>query len=185
MAKTENITAERVLQLLDYERKTGTLRWKVATPDMFQNPISESYLKTRNTRFAGAEAGCVMKSGYRIIRIDDVLYLRHRLIWLLEKGELPEDEIDHVDGVEAGDQIGNLRLATRHQQQQNMRISKRSTSRVTGVSWNRNANKWMAYVSVDGKRIYLGIFADLDKAVAARKQAKKEHHSFHPAQVER
>ena len=43
-----------------------------------------------------------------------------------------------------------------------------------GVSWQRNVSKWVASISFQGKRHYLGQFESLDEAAAARKKAEDE-----------
>ena len=47
----------------------------------------------------------------------------------------------------------------------------KSSGRV-GVSWHKNINKWTAYISVAGKRIYLGNFKNLEDAISAREKAE-------------
>ena len=41
-----------------------------------------------------------------------------------------------------------------------------------GVSWNKGANKWTAYINIDGNRTYLGNFVNLEDAIAARENAE-------------
>lgn len=41
-------------------------------------------------------------------------------------------------------------------------------SYVCGVTWNRQAGKWKASITVDKVYINLGLFTDLDEAVMAR-----------------
>lgn len=49
-----------------------------------------------------------------------------------------------------------------------------NTSGVRGVSFEKASSKWAAYITVRGKRRFLGRFADYDDAVFARKQAEAE-----------
>jgi len=53
-----------------------------------------------------------------------------------------------------------------------------NTSGVAGVCWNKERNKWGARITVDGERIYLGLFSDLADAATARAAAKVEY-GFH------
>ena len=43
-----------------------------------------------------------------------------------------------------------------------------------GVAWHKGHQKWIAYITVSGKQKYLGVFNDLEDAIAARKKAEKE-----------
>ncbi|OZV12372.1 hypothetical protein CIW83_09765 [Tissierella sp. P1] len=60
----------------------------------------------------------------------------------------------------------------------NSKLSKRNTSGVKGVSWNRNRNKWVAQIYFKGIRHYLGSFTDLEEAAQVRKEAEEKY--FHP-----
>ena len=53
-----------------------------------------------------------------------------------------------------------------------------NTSGVTGVSWNRKAGKWDAYIKVNGKRINLGYYVDKQDAIKTRRDAEIKH-GFH------
>lgn len=46
------------------------------------------------------------------------------------------------------------------------------TSGVTGVTFNKNANKWAVAIQKDNKRIHLGVFDNFDEAVKVRKEAE-------------
>lgn len=43
-----------------------------------------------------------------------------------------------------------------------------------GVAWHKGHQKWIAYITVSGKQKYLGVFSDLEDAIAAREKAEKE-----------
>ena len=59
--------------------------------------------------------------------------LLHRLVFILKTGEEPSLTVDHIDRNPANNQILNLRLATRQQQQHNKGKSKNNTSGYIGV----------------------------------------------------
>lgn len=46
-------------------------------------------------------------------------------------------------------------------------IQKNNTSGIEGVVWNKNAQKWSASASIDGKKTYLGIYTDKELASKA------------------
>lgn len=63
---------------------------------------------------------------------------------------------------------GNCIWATPTQQARNKRVQKKSTSGVTGVSFDKSRGKWMAHI--EGKS--LGRFATIPEAAAARRAAE-------------
>ena len=49
-----------------------------------------------------------------------------------------------------------------------------------GVSWVPKAGKWKSFICASHKYIYLGLFSDIDDAIAARKAAEAKYHPFAP-----
>ena len=43
-----------------------------------------------------------------------------------------------------------------------------------GVSWHKRHQKWVAYITVNGKQKYLGVFDKIEDAIAARERAELE-----------
>lgn len=75
--------------------------------------------------------------------------------------------------------IANCRWATRSEQNKNRRTNKNSTSGHKGVS--RHRNKWAANLTINHeKRIYIGIYATKEEAIAAHEAAKKRYHGDAP-----
>ena len=50
-----------------------------------------------------------------------------------------------------------------------------NSSGVVGVSWDKRTKKWQARIGVNGGRIELGRFKDLNDAILARKEAEKKY----------
>ena len=69
----------------------------------------------------------------------------------------------------------NLRFATKSQNCMNRHIQSNNTSGITGVSWDKKRNKWVAYIRVNRKFIYLGHFINKDDAVKERKEAEEKY----------
>lgn len=141
------LTVERLRELLSYDPETGIFRWKIATS-----------IRVR----AGARAGSINRNlNYRIIGIDGGNYYEHRLAILYVTGAWPKSLVDHRDGDGQNNCWVNLREATKSNNAANAgKPSKNTTSKLKGVSWHAGAKKWQAHIRVDGKNIYLGIFAD-------------------------
>lgn len=53
--------------------------------------------------------------------------------------------------------------------------SKNNTSGHKGVSWSKQHKKWETYISFQGKRKYLGLYADKQDAIKARKLAEEKY----------
>ena len=69
---------------------------------------------------------------------------------------------------------GNCRWATKEQQVHNTRDRYRNnTSGTKGVGWRRDREKWVAFISVRGKRKHLGTFKSRYLAIAARRRAQE------------
>ena len=85
-------------------------------------------------------------------------------------------QVDHMDTDGLNNRRGNLRLATRHQNGQNSRLSRRNTSGFKGVSWDRQRNKWRAKIKFGDKQSHLGLFDSAEGAHAAYCEASARLH---------
>ncbi len=61
-------------------------------------------------------------------------------------------------------------------------LSSRNTSGYRGVTWNKGAQKWMAEVTIDGKRKYLGLYDTAEAAGAACERARNSESVVPPAE---
>lgn len=162
------LTQERLRELLSYSESSGLFTWITKKGNQHQ--------------ILGSVAGSQRSSGYISIGIDGKNYMAHRLAWIYVHGHLPESGIDHVNGVKTDNRIANLRKANQSENLQNQTICTRNTSGVQGVSWSKIARKWHAYISLNRKRVNLGLYSNIEDAATARKKAKSEYHNFHPIQ---
>lgn len=80
-------------------------------------------------------------------------------------------QVDHRDGNGLNNKQYNLRSVTPRQNCQNLHI--RKTSRFPGIYWNKLCEKWQAYVTVNRRAIYLGLFAAEKTAAEAYRSACK------------
>ena len=140
---------ESLVRLLDYSVVTGHI-----------------YRRPEHARSCNNfPAGTITNAGYRCIRINNVRYLAHRLIWRMITGEDPgQFEIDHIDRDKDNNAWHNLRLATRNQNQCNIGLNPRSTSQLKGISFNKASGKWMARICFKGNRQCLGYFSTPEEA---------------------
>lgn len=166
-----------VLQkLLRYDPETGEMFWRERMPDMFSDGGSYSAKRkcsAWNARYANQPALCANHSQGRLGgSIFDQAFLAHRVAWAMYYGAWPKNEIDHKNGIRSDNRISNLRDVSTAINARNRFRSGLNTSGFNGVSWNKKARKWEAYVKIDGKRKYLGYFSEIESAIAARKNAE-------------
>lgn len=70
----------------------------------------------------------------------------------------------------------NLRYHTNFQVIETDVPPKNNTSGCKGISWDDRRHKWLTYINVHSKRIFLGRFASLDDAIDARREAEEKYH---------
>lgn len=132
---------------------------------------------------AGKVAGTIHPEGYVIIGYDYVYVKAHRLAWFYVHGEWPKDEIDHINGIRNDNRIENLRQSTKSQNMQNKKKysvkSDLPQSIYPGVTWSKVMRKWIARISKDGKKYYLGSFIEPEDAYKVYLENKKKLHDFY------
>ena len=160
------LTQEYIKSILNYNRLTG---------------VFTRSAKTSNSVNIGDIAGCVNRNGYVVIRVLNKLMYAHRLAWLYEYGHLPEFEIDHINGDRSDNRIANLRDVTRTENSKNLSMRSDNNSGVVGVCWSSLHNKWSAEIADNGKKVFLGLFVDINDAIKARSiaESKYNYHSNH------
>jgi len=86
----------------------------------------------------------------------------------------PGQEVDHRNRKGLDNQRKNLRFCTCSQNQANAKKRVRCSSQYKGVNWNKQHDKWQAYIKVHGKQAYLGYFDDEIAAACAYDKAATE-----------
>lgn len=158
--KQNNLSQERLKELLSYDQSTGLFTW---------------LSRTSNRVSVGDIAGSAGKLGYVYIRLDGVRYLAHRLAWFYVTGEWPSNNVDHIDGNPSNNRLGNLRNVTQSGNLQNQRRAHSgSTSGVLGVYPSRK--RFTASIKAEGKKKHLGQFDTKEQAHAAYVNAKRVFH---------
>ena len=89
---------------------------------------------------------------------------------------------DHIDRNPLNNRRCNFRNATSADNARNRTIQKNNTSKIIGVNLDK-CGYWIARIQVDGKRKYLGYFANKEDAIKARLKAEvKYYKEFAPQQ---
>ena len=167
--KESALTQELLKEKLHYDKDTGVFTWLD--------------VKANAGKMRGKVAGCLLTTGYSTIgftlpKANSRRFLAHRLAWLYEHGEFPKGSLDHINHVKTDNRIKNLRIATQKENIRNMSMSSRNTTGHTGVCFHKHANKYVAHVRVDYKKIHLGTFENIEDAAKAAREGR-EHYGFH------
>ena len=76
--------------------------------------------------------------------------------------------VDHIDNNPSNNAVINLRWATACENQQNKRMMSKNSSGVKGVFWEKSCNKWRAQITIDGIKIHIGLYINIEEAKQAR-----------------
>ncbi len=156
-------TQEEVKRLFDYDPMTG-----------FCTRLTRPARNVRIGQGLGWIQNCAGGLNYLKTEIDYKQYLVHRLIWLWMTGQMPEKDIDHIDGNGLNNVWSNLREATRSQNMRNAKIRTDNKSGQAGVSFHARSRKWRASINTGvGTKKHLGYYDNLQDAIVARLQAEK------------
>lgn len=145
---------------LRYDPITGTLVWRE---------------RSAQNVFAGDQAGYVFTKGYRIITLDGVGILAHRIAWALHFGRWPGPILDHVDGEKLNNAIANLREASPTVNSQNRRTPSRN-NRTGLMGVYRRRKRFRATIKLRGISNHLGTFDTAEEAHAVYLAAKRRMH---------
>jgi hypothetical protein len=162
----DQITADMVRRLLDYDPDTGVLTWKV---------------RRAGNALSGSRAGSTKHwNGYRVVTFVGYQRQEHALAWLHYYGKWPDKHLDHINGDRADNRIANLRECSPAENAQNRLADRDNKSGYQGVYRPRGQNTWRAQIKKDGVRHYLGDYPTPQEASAAYKAAKRLLHTFSP-----
>jgi hypothetical protein len=89
-------------------------------------------------------------------------------------------ETDHVDGDSLNNTRANLRIVNHVQNLWNLSAKKSGcTSRFRGVHWSATKGRWLSRISVNGKRLFVGLFDCEIAAAEAYDRAGVERDPIH------
>jgi len=152
-------------ELLKYNPTTGQLIWKT-------NKHSKSIVP-------GTEAGCINKvNGYRTISLFGLSYPAHHIAWFMYHKDWATNQLDHINQVRSDNRISNLREVSIAENARNRSRRLGTSTGEHGIWFDRRRYKYVAEITMNGKRVYLKRFDDIDEAVASR-EAKLKELGFH------
>lgn len=91
------LSAERLREVIVYNREDGSFRWAISGPGKAKNGV----------------AGGLHRDGYWHIRIDGTLYYGQRLAWLYVCEVWPIRRIRHRNGNRQDNRFANLKVTNR------------------------------------------------------------------------
>lgn len=167
----EDLTQELIAKVLKYDALSGTLIW-----------ISNLHSKcvVPNSR-----AGSLVKStGYRNISLFGRTYLEHQLVWFICNGVWPKGQIDHINQIRDDNRIVNLRDVSKADNARNRSRNPNSKLGEHGIWFNMRTNKYVAEITLNGKKVYQKSFDDIDVAINERRIKSLElgFHTNHGSQ---
>ena len=177
MPKYNEIPIEILRESLSYNNDTGALTWRFRPRGHFNT--DHAWRRFNSAYFGKPALDSINCRGYRTGACMGVRLLAHRVAWALETGAWPENEIDHIDGDRSNNRIENLRDVSAQTNMKNTPLRLTTSSGHVGISWHSQSKKWQANIGSGRSYYYLGLFADINDAIAARKAAEVKH-GFHP-----
>lgn len=119
-----------------------------------------SIIKSRNWH--------IDKDGYLVhsyFYFGQIRFVRfHRLIMNVERMQI----VDHINRNRADNRKSNLRVCERTENDRNRGLYATNTSGITGIHYDKKRSKWVASITYNCKRLFIGRFDYKEEAVKAR-----------------
>lgn len=95
------------------------------------------------------------------------------LSWIiLNIQNIQDNVVDHINHNPFDNRKSNLRICKQNENTQNVSIKNNNSSGFVGISYLKKRNKWNAEIKINYKKIHLGEYVDIKKAVYARMLAE-------------
>ena len=122
------------------------------------------------------------ETGYGKVRVNGVIKSAHRHAWELLRGPIPDGmEIDHLCHNRSCVNSDHLRVCDHSTNGANRSgPPSDNTSGYRGVSWHKGTRRWAVNVTIKGRQVYGGVYADINDANRAAKRLREELHGEIP-----
>ena len=148
----------KAMRLMEYDSKTGELTWKAE----IKNGNRTKTCGSKSYRVSG-KPKCIRVG----VTIDNVCksLMAHRVAWFIStNGELPDDEIDHINRNPFDNRLVNLQKVTSRKQSEN-----RSDQSKYGIGVYWKGRSFQYQVEINRRRYRKGGFETAEEAVEARR----------------
>lgn len=138
------------------------------------SPSGLRWLKVSCTCMKAGDVAGYLSSRYYLVGLAGRRMLAHRIIAVLAgllDSTANELHIDHIDGNRLNNSPTNLRAVTNRQNHNNCHTHR--AGRLVGATAFRG--KWMGYIHVGGKQVYLGMFPTEQLAHEAYMTYRQKH----------
>lgn len=88
----------------------------------------------------------------------------HRLVMKAK----PNEVVDHINHKRADNRKSNLRICKRIENDRNRGLYITNTSGIAGVHFDKQRNKWIASITYNNKKLFIGRFELKEAAIKAR-----------------
>jgi hypothetical protein len=106
--------------------------------------------------------------------------LVHRIIWKIERGEIPEGMVvDHINGNPFDNRLENLRLVTHTENCRNARSHTTNKTGLKGVAWDKKNERWQTEIRTPVGRVFLGRHKTKGEAALVYAKASLRYHGKH------
>lgn len=148
----QDITHTELLKVLNYEATTGKFNWCPGVPNYSRHKDEVGYVDTY---------------GRRYINIRRQSYAAHRLVWFYVTKKWPVGNVAPINGNYLDLRFDNLKQVSAQEVSLTRQARVNPSSGMTGVSWEKSRQKWVAYITINYKRRHLGYFDHKEDAAAA------------------
>lgn len=148
----DDLTLEYLHSVIYYDPETGAFTWTTAI-----GPRTK----------IGARAESTGSRNSVVIRFGKTAYYAPRLAVFYMTGSWPPAHVAPINGDKSDVRYKNLRMQSHAETVHASKVRSTNQSGFRGVSWNTEKGKWIASLTRDYKRKYLGMFDTKEEAVAA------------------
>ena len=176
-----SVDAKFLQECFSYNHASGVIFWKVRPLHHFNGSedgeINKRLWHAWNTRYADRPSFYRMDAGgYYMLAVSHNkkrFYPKmHRVVWLLNTGKMPINEIDHINGDRTDNRIENLRDVNRSVNARNSALRKDNSSGFVGVTLH-TCGQWLAKAQADKKTYIFGYFPTKEEAVTASIEGRR------------
>lgn len=165
--RCNKLTQDSLKEVINYNENTGVLTW-----------MKRSGMASKVGDECGHLFTAVNGKSYRRVSIFGKSYLSHHLAWLYMTGNMPLNQIDHINGNGIDNRFINLRDVSPRENSKNKRRYYTNKTGVSGVSWSSGKKKYRVEISVDGVTYSKNNIDHIFEAACVRKSYELQY-CFH------